>query len=158
MKGDQLYTDDCFDKFFNIGEPVVVGTKRSIKVQLNHDDENLSCDLRGPKEIEVFASLEKSPLNTTDIACHSCGIIYVPLPVGGWPEHVKGRIGIEVTGVDNFRITYIDDEDISISCLPIKTVHGIRRFKIPQVKGPPHILKKLLHTTLNFYILSDMEF
>lgn len=114
MKGDKLYTDDCFDKFFSICEPVVVGTKRSIKEQLNHDDENLSCDLRGPKEIEVFASLEKSPLNTTDIACHSCGIIiYVPLPVGGWQEHVKGRIGIEVTGVDNFRITYIDDEDFT---------------------------------------------
>lgn len=115
MKGDQLYTEDCFDKFFEIGEPVAVGTKRSIKVHLNHDDENLSCDLSGPKEIEVFASPEKSPLYTTDIACHSCGMIYVPAPVGGLPVHVKGRIEIEVTGVDNFRITYIDDEDFTFS-------------------------------------------
>lgn len=31
MKGDKLYIDDCFDKFFSIGELVVVGIKCFIK-------------------------------------------------------------------------------------------------------------------------------
>lgn len=28
IKGDQLYTEDCFDKFFEVDEPLTVGTKR----------------------------------------------------------------------------------------------------------------------------------
>lgn len=78
---------------------------------MNYDDENFFCDLRGFKEIEVFVFLEKFFLNIIDIVCYLCGIIYVFLFVGGWLEYVKGWIGIEVIGVDNFWIIYIDDED-----------------------------------------------
>lgn len=113
IKGDQLYTEDCFDKFFEVDEPLAVGTKRSIEVHFNHDDENLSCDLTDYKEIEVFSSLEKFPLYTTDPTCHLHGRIRVPPPKGRWPVKVKGRVEIEVTGVDYFRITYIDDTDSS---------------------------------------------
>lgn len=111
MKGDQLYIDDCFDKFFEIGELVVVGIKCFIKVYLNYDDENFFCDLRGFKEIEVFVFLEKFFLYIIDIVCYLCGIIYVFVFVGGWLVYVKGWIEIEVIGVDNFWIIYIDDED-----------------------------------------------
>lgn len=113
MKGDQLYTDDSFDKFFEIDEPLAVGTKRSIEVHFNHDDENLSCDLTDYKEIEVFSSSGKSPLYTTDPTCRLHGMIRVYPPHGRWPIKVKGRVEIEVIGVENFRITYIDDTDSS---------------------------------------------
>lgn len=115
MKGNQLYSEDCFDKFFEIDEPLAVGTKRSIQVHLNHDDDNLSCDLTDYKEIEVFSSLEKSPLYTTDLTCRLHGMIRVYPPKGRWPEKVKGRVEIEVIGVDNFRITYIDDTGCTTS-------------------------------------------
>lgn len=115
MKGDQLYSEDCFDKFFEIDEPLPVGTKRSIEVHLNHDDENMSCDLTDYKEIEVFSSSEKSPLYTTDPTCRLHGMIRVYPPHGRWPIKVRGRVKIEVTGADNFRITYIDDTGFTTS-------------------------------------------
>lgn len=59
MKGDQLYIDDFFDKFFEIDELLVVGIKCFIEVYFNYDDENLFCDLIDYKEIEVFLFLEK---------------------------------------------------------------------------------------------------
>lgn len=115
MKGDQLYSEDCFDKFFEIDEPLAVGTKRSIEVHLNHDDDNLSCDLTDYKEIEVFSSSEKSPLYTTDPTCRLHGMIRVYPPHGRWPIKVRGRVEIEVTGADNFRITYIDNTGFTTS-------------------------------------------
>ena len=57
-------------------------------------------------EIEVFSSTEQSPKYTTDPSCHRRGIITVPPPNGQWPDLVEGRI--EVTGTDNFQITYGD--------------------------------------------------
>lgn len=115
IKGDQLYTEDCFDKFFEVDEPLTVGTKRSIEVHLNHDDDSLSCDLTDYKEIEVFSSLEKSPLYTTDPTCRLHGVIRVYPPEGRWPIMVRGQVEIEVTGADNFRITYIDNTGFTTS-------------------------------------------
>lgn len=115
MKGDQLYSESCFYKFFEVDEPLAVGTMRSIEVHLNHDDENMSCDLTDYKEIEVFSSSEKSPLYTTDPTCRLHGMIRVYPPHGRWPIKVRGRVKIEVTGADNFRITYIDDTGFTTS-------------------------------------------
>lgn len=115
LKGDHLYTEDCFDKFFEIAEALGVGTKRSIEVQFNHDDESLSYDLTDYKEIEVFSSSLKSPLYTSDKTCRLHGMIRVYPPEGRWPMHVRGRVEIEVTGVDNFRITYIDKNGFTTS-------------------------------------------
>lgn len=37
-------------------------------------------------------------------------MIRVYPPDGRWPIHVRGRVDIEVTGANNFRITYIEDK------------------------------------------------
>lgn len=107
-----MYIDDCFDKFFEFNEFLVVGIKCFIEVYFNYDDENLFCELIDYKEIEVFLFLEKFFLYIIDLICCLYGKICVFLFKGMWLEKVKGWVEIEVIGVDNFCIIYIDDMDL----------------------------------------------
>lgn len=109
VEDGQLRADDCFEKFFEVDEPLAIGVKRSISVNISHVEESRQKDRTEPKEIEVFSSTMKSPMYTTDATCRSHGMISVYPTNGKWPVHVRGRVEIEVTGTDNFSITYIDD-------------------------------------------------
>ncbi|XP_061183364.1 heat shock 70 kDa protein 12B-like [Saccostrea echinata] len=109
LEDGQWRADDCFEKFFEVGEPLAIGTKRSIGVNISHVGEDRQKDRREHKEIEVFSSSLQSPLYTTDPTCRSHGMISVNPPEGEWPVYVRGRVEIEVTGTDFFNITYIDD-------------------------------------------------
>nr|XP_022319099.1 heat shock 70 kDa protein 12B-like isoform X2 [Crassostrea virginica] len=106
MMGNQLMADSVFETIFEVGEILTIGKKQNIKVKTNHESND---PVRSePMEIEVFSSTEQSPKYTTDPTCHRRGIISVPPPNGQWPELVEGRIEVEVTGTDNFQITYGD--------------------------------------------------
>ena len=106
IMGNQLMADCVFDKVFEENEVLTVGTKRYIRVNINHEG-NSGARLE-PKEIEVYSSNKKSPKYTTDSSCHRCARIEVPPPNGRWPVLVEGRIEVKVTGTDSFQITYSD--------------------------------------------------
>ncbi|XP_062593470.1 heat shock 70 kDa protein 12B-like [Saccostrea cucullata] len=109
LEDGQWRADDCFEKFFEVDEPLAIGTKRSISVNISHVGEDRQRDRREHKEIEVFSSSLRSPLYTTDPECRSHGMISVYPPEGEWPVYVRGRVEIEVTGTDCFSISYIDE-------------------------------------------------
>lgn len=85
-----MYLEDCFDKFFEVDELLIVGIKCFIEVYLNYDDDSLFCDLIDYKEIEVFLFLEKFFLYIIDLICCLYGMIWVYLFCGRWLIMVRG--------------------------------------------------------------------
>jgi hypothetical protein len=97
---NKKYCRNIFRKFFEKGEKVSLGEKRSFAADYDFRDKNREHQREEPLNIKVYVSNKLNPKLTHDVGCRTLGEIIVKCTQKKWPEMFTCTIDMEIAGTE----------------------------------------------------------
>ncbi|XP_048762074.1 heat shock 70 kDa protein 12A-like isoform X1 [Ostrea edulis] len=93
---DMKYCRNVFRKFFEKGEKVSLGEKRSFTADCDFRDKNREYQREEPLKIKVYVSKKLNPMLIHDVGCRILGEIIVKCGKKKWPDLFTCTIDMEI--------------------------------------------------------------
>jgi hypothetical protein len=130
----KLMCNDIFRTLFTIDEDVKVGDTRSIYLYKSYLTPEMQYLRSYTKQVDIFVCDRADPFYTTDEGCRKHATIIVNPPSGLWPEITRGRVELQIAGMEMVG-TYIFNDTgertaVRFEFLPAKSSKNSNRKRI----------------------------
>ncbi|XP_061180917.1 heat shock 70 kDa protein 12B-like isoform X1 [Saccostrea echinata] len=96
----EKYCKNIFQKFFEKGEKVSLGERRTFTTEYDFRDKKREYQREEPLNIKVYVSKRKNPAFIYDVGCRVLGEITVECAKQKWPEEFTCTIEMEIGGTE----------------------------------------------------------